>query len=201
MEAGDAGPTEPRVNPRTRRVQQLILDTAVNVLREQGAPEVTAHRVAERCDVARTTIYRYWPDQKALLLATIDSMMSPHFDLPEFDDLGDELKEVLSRLRTRLIFRDVRSVFGAIAAHAATDDGFADAQRRFVEMLAQPIAGCLAVGKDRGELDSDLDVDSEANHLTAPILQQYLFRFQDVSDELITETVDRWLAAHRRRQP
>ncbi len=54
-----------RVNPRTRRVRKLILDTATEVLLEQGAFDVTVYRVAERADVARTTIYRHWPTRPA----------------------------------------------------------------------------------------------------------------------------------------
>ena len=65
-------------NPRTRRVRELMLSTAVALLLEGGANEVTAARVAERADVARTTVYRQWPDQLSLLLATIKSLTTSH---------------------------------------------------------------------------------------------------------------------------
>ncbi len=194
--ASDTGTSEDRVNPRTVRVQQLILNTAIEVLLEQGAPEVTAHRVAERCEVARTTIYRYWPDQKTLLLATIDAMTAPHAATPSVDGLGDSLKLVLTLLRKRLDHRNVRSVFGAIAGHSSSDETFAAAQRRFVEQLTQPTVDCLAAAVARGELESDLDINLEAALLAGPIFHQHLFLFGEVTDRLIDQTVARWLDAH-----
>ena len=69
--------------------------------------------------MARTTVYRHWPDQGSLLLATIDALTAPHRTHQSSGELVDDVSSRLRSLRTRLEVRDVRSVFGALAASNA----------------------------------------------------------------------------------
>ena len=194
--SGEMAAIEPRVNPRTRRVRQAILDAAVEVLLSRGAQHVTASRVAEQANVARTTIYRHWPDQPTLLLATIDSLTAPHSPAVSRGPLEVDLRADLHRLRTRLVTRDVRAVFAALALHAVDDSAFAAAQRRFVARLAQPMVDTLRAAQERGDLDASLDCEFEATVLTAPLLSEHLLGHNEIEDRLLDEVGSRWLAAH-----
>lgn len=194
--SNDSSTGEGRVNPRTRRVREAILSAAIELLVERGAQNVTAARVAEHADVARTTIYRHWPDQRALLLATIDALTAPHHPTPTVGRLDQDVRTVLGRLRTRLVTHDVASVFGALAAHAAQDDAFSEGQRRFVEQLTQPTADVLAHAKERGALGVDVDCELEATLLTGPLLHQHLALHHEITDGFIDEVTGRWLATH-----
>jgi len=185
-----------RLNPRTRRVREVILRAAVEILLECGAREVTAANVAERADVARTTIYRHWPDQQTLLLATIDELTASHVPTPTVGQLDEDVRTVLRLLRKRLVTHDVVSVHGALAAYAAVDNAFAEGQRRFLEHLARPTADVLALAKERGALGADFDCASEAMLLAGPILHQHLSLHGEITDDLIDEVSRRWLAAH-----
>ncbi len=183
---------EERENPRTRRVRRLILDTAVEVLLECGAHDVTASVVAERADVARTTIYRHWPDQLSLLLATVMTLTdSEHISALE-GPLAESVPLELERLRMRLVTRDVRSVFGALASYAVQHEAFEDAQRLFVRQLAQPLVLTLEAARARGELSSEVDCEFEATQLAAPILHQHLVLHEEIADSLIAEVSRRW---------
>lgn len=185
-----------RENPRTRRVRELILRTAIDVLLEAGAHEVTAARVAAQADVARTTVYRHWPDQRSLLLATIGLLASPQKAKPGNGPLADDVRTSLEHLRKRLVSREVRSVFGALAGYAAQDEAFGDAQRLFMQQLALPMVVVLEAAQERGELDASVDVVFEATLLAGPILHQYVGQRDDIPDRLIDEVVRRWLVAH-----
>ena len=185
-----------RMNPRTRRVRQVILDAAVGVLLTDGAEHVTATRVADRADVARTTIYRHWPDQARLLLATIDAVTSPDHPPPDDGVLDRDLRSALRNLRTRLVMHETRQVFGALASRADRDEGFAEAQRRFVGQLVRPVAAVLEAARERGEADRELDCQTEAALLAGPVLHQHLMLHADATDGLIDAVVARWLAVH-----
>ena len=185
-----------RVNPRTRRVRQVILDAAVGVLIAEGADYVTAARVAEHADVARTTIYRHWPDQTSLLLATIDAVTSPHHTMPEIDVFDRDLGSALRKLRTRLVVHETRAFFGALASRAHHDEAFAAAQRRFVERLVEPVAGLLEAAREKGDLSAEMDCRLEATLLAGPVLHRHLVLHAEISDELIDSVVGRWLAVH-----
>lgn len=192
----ERGQQDETLNPRTKRVQRVILDAAVELLLQHGAQDVTALRVAERAEVARTTVYRHWPDQPSLLLATVDALTTPHHHPPTAGPVAESVPSVLGSMRARLVARDVRSVFGALAAQAAGDDAFAEAQRRFIQQLTQPIQAVLEAAQQRGELEDALDCTLEATFLAAPILHRYLALHAEVDDGLIDETVQRWLATH-----
>jgi AcrR family transcriptional regulator len=192
--------SEPRsdgaeLNPRTRRVRRIVLDAAIEVLLENGVSEVTASRVAERAEVARTTVYRQWPDQASLLLATIGALTAPHHSSSSTGDLRSDLTRDLMNLRNRLVIREVRPVFGALAAYSARDEAFSAAQRHFVEQLIQPVVNGLQAARQRGDLHSGLDQQFEATLLAGPILHQYLLAHADVTDDFIEQIVARWFAA------
>ncbi|MDG2114719.1 MAG: TetR/AcrR family transcriptional regulator [Actinomycetota bacterium] len=193
--AEETGPDDTALNPRTRRVRRVILDAAIEVLLELGVGEVTAQRVAERAGVARTTIYRQWPDQPSLLLATIGALTAPHRPSTSTGDLRSDLTRDLTNLRHRLIVREVRPVFGALAAFSAKDQAFSAAQRLFVERLVEPVVNSLRAARQRGEVHGWLDDELEASLLAGPILHQYLLAHRDVTDEFIEEVVTRWFAA------
>ena len=194
----DGEPDETRLNPRTKRVRRLILDSAIEVLLEQGVERVTASRVAEQAHVARTTIYRHWPDQPSLLLATIDALTAPH-DQPGSGPLSPETDVAthLRNLRTRLVVRDVRPLFGALAARSVRDEAFAAAQQRFIEQLIKPLHRGLLAAQEDGALPTELDCQFEANQLAGSVLHQYLVLHTDVTDDLIDDIVTRWRATHR----
>jgi len=183
-----------RVNPRTRRVREAILSAAVEILVESGAQDVTAARVAEQADVARTTIYRHWPDQRALLLATIDALTSPHHQTPTVGRLETDVRTVLGLLRTRLITHDVASVFGALSAYAARDSAFSEGQRLFVQRLTKPTYDVLVAAQKMGALRIDVDCELEASLLAGALLHQHLLLHNDITDSFIDEITRRWLA-------
>lgn len=185
-----------RINPRTRRVRRVILDAAVEVLLTDGAEHVTASRVSGRAEVARTTIYRHWPDQASLLLATIDAVTRAHHPPPDVGVLDRDLRSALENLRTRLTTHETRPIFGALASHAHDNLGFAEGQRRFVEQLVRPVAVVLEAARDRGEVGPGLDCQLEATLLAGPVLHQHLMLCADIPDALIDTVVARWQAVH-----
>ena len=98
------------------------------------------------------------------------------------------------RLRTRLVTRDVRPVFAALASRAVDEAAFAAAQRRFVSRITEPLVDTLRAAQERGDLDTALDLELEATILAGPILHEHLLMHNDIGDRLINSVVSRWLA-------
>lgn len=189
-------------NPRTRRVRQLMLATAVELLLEGGADELTAARVADGADVARTTVYRQWPDQDSLLLATIQELSMSVAGAPA-ESMGrveGDVRVALEQLRIGLVRRSARTVYGALASRSAHDANFSDAQRDLVQQLMLPLIGALEAGVARGDLDQTTDCAFEANLLAGPLLHCHLSLHNDISNELIDEVMQRWREARARQE-
>jgi AcrR family transcriptional regulator len=182
------------VNPRTTRVRQVILDAAADLLVEHGAGEVTASRIAQETGVARTTIYRHWPDQSHLLLDTIDSLVAPHSPTTFTDDLEADLMTALSNLRARMTRQPFRQVFAALLGHANRERRFVAAQQRFVNGVLQPINDILTVAIDRGDVSPTVDIPQACAALAGPLFHQHVMLRESIDDHLITSTVHQFLA-------
>ena len=57
---------------RARRTFDLIVETAAQLLLEEGETRLTTNRVAERGGFSIGTIYQYFPNREAILLALIE---------------------------------------------------------------------------------------------------------------------------------
>lgn len=69
--------SERRKAPRQKRAQQMvekILDTTKIILRTEGLDYLSTHAVAEKGGIAVGTIYRYFPNKQALLLAIYEEL-------------------------------------------------------------------------------------------------------------------------------
>lgn len=184
-----------RENPRTTRVRQVILEAAVDLLIHHGAGEVTASAIARETGVARTTIYRHWPEQSRLLLDTIDALVAPHGSTTVSGDLEADLTTALTNLRTRMAQHPFREVFAALLDHANRDRTFVAAQHRFVDGVLQPVIDVLTTAVDRGDLPSSVDTDQACAVLAGPLFHQHVMVRAGIDDRLISDTVRQFLAA------
>ncbi|MBT8213284.1 MAG: TetR/AcrR family transcriptional regulator, partial [Acidimicrobiia bacterium] len=184
-----------------QRVRQVILDAGTRLLVEHGSREVTATRIAQETGVARTTIYRHWPDQSDLLLATIDSLVAPHSPTTSSGDLEADLTTALSNLRARMTKRPFRQVFAALLGHANQDETFVAAQQRFVNGVLQPIEGALAAAVTRGDLPASVDIPTACAALAGPLFHQHVMLRASIDDQLITNTVHRFLTLDGETRP
>ena len=186
-------------NPRTTRVCEIILDAAAQLLVREGASAVTAVRVAEKTGVARTTIYRHFPNPSGLLLDAIDRVVTPHAPTKITDNLEEDLITALSNLRMRMTKNPFRLVFTALLDHANRDESFVAAQRRFVNGVLQPIHDILTAAIQRGDLPSTVDVETASAQLAGPLFLQHVMLRTTISEPLISETVTQFLCRTRAR--
>ena len=187
-------------NPRTTRVCEIILDAAAELLVREGASAVTAVRVAEETGVARTTIYRHFPNPSELLLDAIDRVVAPHAPTKITDNLEEDLITALSNLGMRMTKRPFRLVFTALLDQANQNGRLVAAQRRFVNGVLQPIQDILAAAMQRGDLPSTVHVETASAQLAGPLFLQHVMLRSIVSEPLISETVTQFLcrtAEHR----
>ena len=180
-------------NPRTTRVCEIILDAAAQLLVREGAGAVTVVRIAEETGVARTTIYRHFPNPSGLLLDAIDRVVTPHVPTKITDNLEEDLITALSNLRMRMTKNPFRLVFTALLDHANRDEGLVGAQRRFVNGFLQPIHDILAAAIQRGDLPSTIHVATGSAQLAGPLFLQHVMLRAIISESLINETVNQFL--------
>ena len=88
----------PRVRPTQRRAENtvaLILDAAADLLDEIGIHVLNTNKVAERAKVKVSTVYRYYPNKVALVVALMERLDAEGMALfePYIEDLADPAKD------------------------------------------------------------------------------------------------------------
>ena len=181
-------------NPRTTRIRDIVLQAVIELLVAEGAGAVTALRVSEHAGVARSTIYQHWPDQSNLLLDAIDRIMIPDVPTSITNNLEEDLTTALANLRRRMTKQPFRALFATLLDHANRDKAFVAPQRRFVNGVLQPIREILTAATQRGDLPSVDDVDETAAQLAGPLFTQHIMLRTTISDQLIANTTEHFLA-------
>lgn len=181
-------------NPRTTRIRDIVLQAVIELLVAEGAGAVTALRVSEHAGVARSTIYQHWPDQNNLLLDAIDRIMIPDVPTSITNNLEEDLTTALANLRRRMTKQPFRALFATLLDHANRDKAFVAPQRRFVNGVLQPIRKILTAATQRGDLPSVDDVDETAAQLAGPLFTQHIMLRTTISDQLIANTTQHFLA-------
>lgn len=88
------------IETHRREVREAILDTTAALVAEHGLLGVTMSQIAEETGIGRATLYKYFPDVEAILLAWHDRQMTAHLaQLSEIreqgGDAGERLEAVL----------------------------------------------------------------------------------------------------------
>jgi len=185
-----------RESPRTQRIREIVLAEGVRLLLSQGGGAVTALQITKATGVARSTIYRHWPDQASLLLDVVERGVRPGRPTEITHDLSGDLRTALTGLRARMRIRRFRVVFATLLAQANNDDAFAAPQHRLVRGVLLPVREILLDAVARGRLPAELDVESAALQLAGPLLAQHVMLRLPISDELLESIVQQFLVVH-----
>ncbi|GHO50713.1 TetR/AcrR family transcriptional regulator [Ktedonospora formicarum] len=109
-----------RLGGRSARIRAAVLETTMNMLREQGsAEELHVAEVAARVGVPESTIYRHWKSREELLVETVMAHMEETIPLPDTGSFRADLQMFLrdsavflesseGRLLTRSMFATMK---------------------------------------------------------------------------------------------
>src|SRR5919198_6449165 len=88
------------IEAHRREVRDATLDTAAALVAEHGLRSVTMSQIAEATGIGRATLYKYFPDVEAILVAWHDRHVSAHLEhlaavRDQHGEPGEQLEAVL----------------------------------------------------------------------------------------------------------
>lgn len=180
-------------DPRARRSRERALAAGRALLVAHGIDAVTHLRVAAAGGGARRTLYRHWPDARALLRDVLAAGEVPV--APRTGDLRTDLVAHLDALRRALVDGHLGLVVCALGERAAVDPAFEPLRAELTEAGCAPLHAVLDGAVEHGDLPSDLDRAAAVADLEGPVFYRALVRREPVEADAVGPVVDRFLAA------
>lgn len=177
---------------RSRERVDLVLQAAKEIMAERGYGGLTLSAVCDRANVKQTSIYRYWPNQTALLVSIIsffeDDYQSRIKLLEEvaFDQPWQKVQKLLLEGLAEYCASHPW-VFAGLAAVRA-DIGVAQRHQQTLDFFATRYAHLLKIGgfAVRGE------EEARVSRTYVLILDSFMFAVgrADGSDKLIADIIE-----------
>jgi len=155
----------------TRSIDDRILASALDILKERGPLAVNIESVSADAGIAKTTIYRRYEDREALLKAAINSAKI-EVDIPDNLSTYDTFRWLLheaSELADNVVGR------GTAAAMLIIEDPESVALlREMIKVRASRLSALVRSRVDAGDLRADLDLGLVATILLGAVLGQII---------------------------
>ncbi len=149
------------IQTHRREVRDATLDTTAALVAEHGLRSVTMSQIAEETGIGRATLYKYFPDVEAILVAWHERQVTGHLEhLAEVrDEAGDSGKRLEAVLEAfALISHEQHDTELAALLHRGEHVARADQQ------LRRLIRDLLVEGVQRGDLRDDVAPDELASY-------------------------------------
>jgi AcrR family transcriptional regulator len=161
----EAGPER----SKAERCRQLILKTALDLVLEVGFRAVSIEAIAARAGVAKTTIYRRWPNKAAVVMDAFMIRVGSESLFPTTERVRDGI-----RLQMRSMAKSFRGKVGALVkallAEAQFDEELATAFReRWTLPRRRKAVSVFQEAIRRGELRPSIDLETTIDLLYAPM--------------------------------
>jgi AcrR family transcriptional regulator len=141
-------------------VRDAILDTTAELVAENGL-SVTMSRIAEKTGIGRATLYKYFPDVEAILLAWHERHVTSHLEhLAELrDQAGDARQRLEAVLEAYALIQHKRHAT-ELAALLHRDEHVARAHQHLTDIIRD----LLTEGAQTGDVRNDIPPEELANY-------------------------------------
>lgn len=178
------------MDPRVERSRRLIRQAALDELGEVGYGAVTMESVAARAGVAKTTVYRHWPDKLALIADAFETFHEEMVPSIESGPHRDRVERLVRHVAEVVVDSTFSVCIPALIEGAERDPRVRQFHHRYAAERRQGLVDAIAEGMAAGELPSGVDPELAALALLGPIFYRRLMSRQPFDPAQAGELVD-----------
>jgi AcrR family transcriptional regulator len=188
--------------PRSEEARRKALAAAQDLIIERGVANLSIEEVAARSGVAKTTIYRHWPERAALIIDTVRSTFE-HVTTPDTGSLRGDLETYFGELVRADLGGKMGKLIPCLIDAAARDPEIEMLLDRIAVERQQPVMTIIARAQERGELPPGLDRDVVIGTVIGPIVFRKVLLRRPVDADYVARCLDVILPglAAKTRQP
>jgi AcrR family transcriptional regulator len=144
------------IEAHRREVRDAILDTTWALVAEHGLRSVTMSQIAEKTGIGRATLYKYFPDVEAILLAWHERHVSGHLEhLAEVRDQAGDARERLEAVLGAYALIEHKRPATELAALLHRGEHVAQAQQHLTDIIRDLLSEAAETGDVRGDIASE----------------------------------------------
>lgn len=178
-----------RGRPRNVEAQKSILSASYELLLEHGFQAVTVDKIADRAQVSKATIYKWWPNKAAVVMDGFLHAATARLPVPDTGTTFDDVLLHATNLAMFLISRE-GTVITELLGEGQFDAGLAEGYRaRFFRPRRLEARGLLEKGIQRGELKNDIDVGVCIDLIYGPIFYRLLVTGDPLDESYVKQLV------------
>ncbi len=156
---------------------------------------MTALRVSQATGIARTTIYRHWPEREDLLRETV-AMDEPDSHIALTGNTRADLIAMLGHMAEQVGKRRSARMMAVAFERAGYRGRAGGPHREMVRKRMEPLRKIVESGIAQGDLAATLDADAAVAQLAGPAFFRAVLMRQKVTADFVADTVDAFMAAH-----
>lgn len=184
----------PRTDPRVAASRERVIGTTLELLTEVGLGAVTVDDISKRSGVAKTTIYRHWPNRSALVVEACLRMTDGDVLPPDTGALESDLRVYMVSLAELLATARWSSILPSIVDVAEHDPAFADVHSSIQRRHAAPVRAILDRAVRRAEIPASTDLSAVSAALLGPLYYRRWFSREPLQETFVHLVIDGVLA-------
>jgi AcrR family transcriptional regulator len=185
--------------PRDSAATASILQAAMDIAEERGFDALSVEGVAARAGVAKTTIYRRWPNVWAILMDAFIADVARLAPIEQRGSARESLAESI-RLMARAFRGRQGKVLRSLLGRAQAEPGLVEAYwTRWVEPRRKLAREVIRQGVATGELRAGLDEDVVLDALYGALYHRLTIPYAPLSDGYVEALVDSVFGGLERR--
>ena len=174
--------------PRSEEAKQKVLSAAQDVVGDLSVDGFTVEEVAKRSGVAKTTIYRHWPNGNRLMIEALGCMVHT-FPTPNTGSLAGDLEAFMGNMLPVVSDPKLMQAMLGVVAAAASDPEIAEIHASMMAEQMGPIVTIIDLAKGRGELPSDLDTNIILDVIEGPFFIRKMIRRKPIDEATLRQMV------------
>jgi AcrR family transcriptional regulator len=155
--------------PRSEEARRKALAAATELIVERGVSNLTIEEVANRSGVAKTTIYRHWPERGSLVLDTVRSCFG-EVPTPDTGSLRGDLDAYFNGMVMADLSGPIGHLMPSLIEAASRDSEIELLVDRVSQERQRPILDIAERAQARGELPAELDPRVVIGTIVGPIV-------------------------------
>lgn len=174
------------------------MDAVYAFLQERSVRELTMEGIAERANVGKPTLYKWWPSKAALVMAVLQQRL-----VPKPEPISAKTAEEAIRARMHRLVRVFNGMFGKVLAdliaEGQNDPGLlGELYEKHIRQRREALVAEIERGKQAGEFYAEVDSDLLVDSLIGPIYYRLLIKSAPLTEAYVDQLLAQVMQGKRR---